>query len=320
MACALSLRRVLRLVAASRTIRVRLLQTMMLDVPLLLLGAAMHAAPLRALFEMYARVLGLPHGDASAEAGAHGVVAGVHVAAWQQLIVAAANAFILLTCVLPYLITASIVSAVWAAQISRRAFDVLSHAEQAAAALDVAPGTAAVAGAGSSAAGSSHSASPFQVVAEGLFRSLLLMVMNTLAVVIDMLPLPVIPRVAAVLLCAYACAFTAFDVAWSLRGVPLNTRLALAESNWAFFVAFGMGTSLATFFFNPVVNTAAYCLLAPWLTLAALMARLQPVRASRPRLLYVFTLLVQWLVKAVDPVARTLQSWAAKTPAAHART
>jgi hypothetical protein len=267
LACCSSSRRTARLLAGSSTARIRVMQTVVLNAPLAGIGlalarfgspAALWHAAWEAMFHEHgswpsARLP--PDCRWSYDTGAvRNATACCAAARWVCVGDAAGAAIVGVVGVLPYLLVATVLSSVWAGQAVARA-----HAKRAtiAGGVDATPPPPAP--------------SPWDAAAQGVYRALLMVVMNVGVALLDgtaaWLPGA---RLVAFTLCALVTGFTAVDAAWALEAVPLATRLRVGEERWAWILAFGVVPAAATFFGPPALNGAVYNVAFPWMVLTAL--------------------------------------------------
>ena len=298
-----------RLLARSQLARKRLIQTFLLNAPLLAVGVAASQDVLVRGCHAAARLLLPVPGLAAALAAAEGPdAAGATTAsavATIRLIDGGARAAWAIAVIIPYFLVAAVVSGLWAAQLSAEA-------------------TRLALGGGSGSGGTSPSTtpaaaapvSPWQVAGESVYRALIVAGLNLASVLLDasLTHAFVVGRALPLGLYAVTCAYTAYDVAWSAAGTPLRVRQAAVEAHWAWFMGFGALTAAASFFFSPVINGAAYAIMSPWVTLVALTVPLPTSpRAAHLPLLAPIKWAIYAVVVALPPYVATVLAFVRRT-------
>lgn len=256
-ACAsMQFRRCLFVLAHSTRARVRVLQIVVVNIPLVLLAIGLLPA-IGALSFVLAGAIDLAALDSadgkSAMARADSV-AGVIV-----------NGLGLL----PYMVGATIISTVWLGHVTADAMAVASQG-QAQAHKRAASGTSA--GLTSSALSpAAPPPSPLLAITEALFRTVAVLLMNAAATALDICLPPALGKPSALLLTALLAAAVAHDPLWAARGVPVTARFDQLEARWPYFAGFGAAAACLTFFGSALVNAAAYNIVLPWLVIAAVL-------------------------------------------------
>jgi Etoposide-induced protein 2.4 (EI24) len=232
----------LYVLTSSEKARVRVLQTAVVNIPLILLswywvdGIRWLAGQLAAIFQ-----------KSGPEAASHRAA----VDAWVSVAINALGLF-------PYFLVATIISTVWAGDIATEAIEVMKIHQKS--------------GSSGPAASSSSTPGPLQGIAEVLYRTVLVLLLNVAAVLLDVLTPAVIGKPSAILLTAIVTSIVAHDPLWtSVQGVSKIRCFKAVEAHAPYHVGFGLLAALLTFFGNAVTNGAAYNIVLPWLYLAALL-------------------------------------------------
>lgn len=270
----MQVRRCLFVLAQSTRARVRTLQIVVVNAPLVFLAMGLLPA-----------IRWVSHGLASLfDAAALDSVDGrAAIARADGVAAAIVNGLGLL----PYMIGATVISTVWLGHVTADAIDVAAQAQaraQAAHALKRTPqGAAAVPAppaAPAPAAPPAHAPSPLLALTEALFRAVAVLLMNAAATALDVLLPPALGKPAALLLTALLASAVAHDPLWAARGVPATARFDVLEARWPYFAGFGAAAAGLTFFGSALVNAAAYNVVLPWLVMAAVLHPPEAVLAA----------------------------------------
>jgi hypothetical protein len=299
-------RSMFRLLRKQRVARIRILQTLLLNVPLLLLGLFVQADGMVTLCHWLG---GAILGSEFRAAVIHNTKAAfpvfdegdaVNSAALTQRIAVIDNVgrmVLMFGAVIPYFVTASVLSGIWASHVSRAGYEAMAQNQG-----KIAQRT------------TSAPASPFQVIAEAIYRALLIQVMNVYVIALDvMFPVAWLGRPAALLLCALASSFTVFDTVWSHKQVPLQQRFELLERHWTWYLGFGLLTAAMTFFATPVINASVYAIVFPWVVLIAMNSSPQ-ASAHTPRIpvLAPFTWIIRAVLRVIPYITKRVSASKAK--------
>jgi hypothetical protein len=235
----------LYVLGSSTRLRVRLAQTTVLNVPLLIIG---YLLPVLQFASAWLAQL------IAGRDGTH--LHPLPADAWAAALIAALG-------VIPWLVAATIASSLWAGHIVADA-SAFVLARRAAAAAHGGPAAA-------SQTAVPPAAAPLQSLTEALYRSVLVLAMTLGAVLLDVALPAALGRPAAFFLTAILASAVAHDPLWSLEGVPVLHRFTALERHWPYYFGFGLTAAALTFFASAVANAAAYNLVLPWLYLAALL-------------------------------------------------
>lgn len=99
------------------------------------------------------------------------------------------------------------------------------------------------------------------VVSEELYRLVVVCVLLGAIAAVGWVPL--VGRVAGLILTCWTYSFYAFEYVWSMQGVDFLARVQRIESQWLFFLGFGVPCALASFFGNTLVNAGVLSLMFP---------------------------------------------------------
>ena len=148
-----------------------------------------------------------------------------------------------------------------------------------------------------------------------LVRLLVTGLATATTVVLD--PIPLVGRLVSLPLCAFVYSFSAHDAVDGLRHPvpPLEARLQRAEGAWAYHIGFGLVAAALTFsHYGWVVNGAMYGLLQPWLVLLAATSQPPTVDANRDvsgygvPLLWPFKVASLWIAKGASVLVERRKS------------
>lgn len=266
----MQVRRCLFVLSQSTRARVRVLQTVVVNAPLVFLAMGLlpvlrwvcHA--LASLFD--AAALDSVDGRA-AVARADGVAAAI------------VNGLGLL----PYMIGATVISTVWLGHVTADAIAVATQAQartEAALAQKRTPQGAAAVPAPPTNPAPAPSPPPLLALTEAIFRAVAVLLMNAAATALDVLLPPALGKPAALLLTALLASAVAHDPLWAARGLPVTARFDALEARWPYFAGFGAAAAGLTFFGGALVNAAAYNVVLPWLVMAAVLHSPEAVLAA----------------------------------------
>jgi len=115
---------------------------------------------------------------------------------------------------------------------------------------------------------------PFEILANTVYKLLLLTCIQLTASVIDLLWfIPYLPRTTvSVLLLSLTYGYISWDATLATAGYSLTSRFAVIESNILYFIGFGLPITVASSFWSSFfTNAAIYNLFSMWITISALL-------------------------------------------------
>jgi hypothetical protein len=115
---------------------------------------------------------------------------------------------------------------------------------------------------------------PFEIIANTLYKILLLTCIQLTASVVDlMFFIPYALRtIVSVLLLSLTYGYISWDATLATAGYDLRARFAVIESNTLYFIGFGMPITLASSFWSSFFTSAAvYNLFSMWITVSAII-------------------------------------------------
>ncbi|CEH11674.1 p53-mediated apoptosis protein EI24/PIG8 [Ceraceosorus bombacis] len=112
-------------------------------------------------------------------------------------------------------------------------------------------------------------------ILEESYRVILVLNYVLICYLLDLVPY--IGRPLAFFFMSFIDAYYCFEQAWIARGWSLDRRMRYAESRWAYFVAFGLPSTLVSFFHpSPLLNVMLFMVCFPFCTVLAMLASPQP--------------------------------------------
>ncbi|KAK0552566.1 hypothetical protein OC846_002858 [Tilletia horrida] len=105
----------------------------------------------------------------------------------------------------------------------------------------------------------------------------IILVINYLAICYALQKLPLLGRPFAFFFMSFIDGYYIFETIWVARGWTLERRMRYAECRWSYFVAFGLPSTLISFFHpSGLLNVALFMLIFPFCTVLALLSSPQP--------------------------------------------
>lgn len=107
-----------------------------------------------------------------------------------------------------------------------------------------------------------------------------ILVVNYALISFALQQIPFVGRWLAFFFMSFIDAYYCFEQAWIARGWSIDRRMRYAESRWAYFVAFGLPSTLVSFFHpSGLLNLMLFMLVFPVCTVLAMLATPQPRQA-----------------------------------------
>ena len=94
------------------------------------------------------------------------------------------------------------------------------------------------------------------------------------ATVISSIPVPVVGTMISLVFMSVLYALYSFEYKWFNRGWDTPRRLAIIESNWTYFLGFGLTLAITTSFCNYVISAALFAILFPLFIISANEAKI----------------------------------------------
>mmetsp|Transcript_12628 Transcript_12628/g.40333 ORF Transcript_12628/g.40333 Transcript_12628/m.40333 type:complete len:381 (+) Transcript_12628:1-1143(+) len=120
-----------------------------------------------------------------------------------------------------------------------------------------------------------------EIIRDMLYRALLFAVVSVQALLVDLLP--TVGRPLSLFMWSWIYAFNAFEYKWCTLGLSLAQRVAACERCWAYMAGFGAICSAATLFVPMVTGLGLYALLFPLIIVLAVHVDPLPVVSPHPQ-------------------------------------
>ncbi|KAL9940424.1 hypothetical protein V8E36_001129 [Tilletia maclaganii] len=105
----------------------------------------------------------------------------------------------------------------------------------------------------------------------------IILVLNYLAICYVLQHIPLLGRPMAFFFMSFIDGYYIFETIWVARGWSLERRMRYAECRWSYFVAFGLPSTLISFFHpSGLLNVMLFMLIFPFCTVLALLSAPQP--------------------------------------------
>jgi etoposide-induced 2.4 mRNA len=99
----------------------------------------------------------------------------------------------------------------------------------------------------------------------------------------------------SILLLSYLYSFYCFEYRWALEGMTLGEQLKALETNWAYYLGFGLVITLCTYYFPGLVGSGLWAALFPLFIVTAMTASPPTECRGRVRVFSYINKLVNWL-------------------------
>jgi len=109
---------------------------------------------------------------------------------------------------------------------------------------------------------------------------------------------------------SWICAFYSFEYTWAIQGWPVEKKVRVFETNYAYFFGFGLPIALITAFFPFFVSNGLFCLVFPLFIILATAADIPPPPPSSifPERIRIFSI-IEWLTsKTLNGVDQMIKS------------
>jgi etoposide-induced 2.4 mRNA len=119
-------------------------------------------------------------------------------------------------------------------------------------------------------------------IATSVYRTIMVCTSVAISFFLRMLPLPYFGTITGFLFFCWVDAYYCFEFVWIAKGMSLSRRVRHLEERWAYYLAFGMPSTLLCTWSSSLANAAIFALVFPAYIIMATHARPVPLDPYKP--------------------------------------